>query len=91
MEKIEVVKPGAVINIPIGDAYYKDLQDLVVFFSKTVPPEELALQIDHIRQDKPLSEWGVHFKTLLTLINEIENRAREQQLTMWMDIPVPGE
>ncbi|HEY4062286.1 MAG TPA: hypothetical protein VGM30_10320 [Puia sp.] len=81
MEQVEIIKPGAVVNIAIGDSYYGNLQELTVFYSKMVSPEELALQVNNIKENKPLSEWGHNFKTLLTLINEVESQAKAQNLT----------
>lgn len=80
MEKIEVIKPGSVIDIQIGTPYYQRLQDLATYFTHTVAPEELAAQIKSIKNDVKLSEFGVHLETILILLNEIERKAKEQGL-----------
>jgi len=90
MEQLEIIKPGSVVSIGIGDAYYKNLQDLTVFFSKMVSPDELNRQVENIRQNRELSEWGQHFRTLLNLVNEIETQAREQGMTQLVNVPEPG-
>lgn len=87
MEQLEIIKPGSVIKIGIGDAYYKELQDLTIYFSKQVSPEELSRQIELIRQGQELSEWGNHFRTLLTLVNEVETQARDQEMTQFISLP----
>lgn len=80
MEKIEIIKPGSIIDIQIGTPYYQRLQDLATYFTHTVAPEELAAQIKNIKNDIKLSEFGVHLETILILLNEIEIRAKEQDL-----------
>ena len=78
MNSVEMIKANAVIDIQIGAAYYKSLQELVTYYNQLVPVSELVEQTNCILEDRPLSEWGTHMKTLLTLINEIEQKARTQ-------------
>ncbi len=90
MATVEIMKPGAVVNVGIGESYYKNLQELTVYYSRLVSTEELAAQVANMKENKELSEWGHHFQTLLTLINEIENQVKSQNLTEWVDVdPVP--
>jgi hypothetical protein len=89
MAEIEIIKPDSIIKVGISETYYKNLQELILYYSKLVPVEELSLQIDNIKEDKLLSEWGHHFKTLLTLVNEIEYQAKEQKMTELVDISLP--
>jgi hypothetical protein len=89
MAEIEIIKPDSIIKVGISETYYKNLQELILYYSKLVPVEELSLQVDNIKEDKLLSEWGHHFKTLLTLVNEIEYQAKEQKMTELVDISLP--
>jgi hypothetical protein len=89
MAEIEIIKPDSIIKIGISETYYKNLQELTLYYSKLVPVEELSLQVDNIKEDKLLSEWGHHFKTLLTLINEIEYQAKEQKMTELVEVSLP--
>jgi hypothetical protein len=90
MAEIEVIKPDSIIKIGISEAYYKNLQELTLYYSGLVSAEELSTQVNRIKEDKPLSEWGHHFKTLLTLIHEVETQAKEQKLTDLVEISTVG-
>lgn len=92
MEKIQIIKPGSNINLNIGDAFYKRLQELATYFSQTVAPEELALQIQHIKDNsEKLSEYGNHFETIIVLLNEIEQKAIEQNLVEEVEVNLPEQ
>lgn len=87
--QLEIIKPGAVININLDEPFIKRLQDLTVYFSQSVAPEIMHEQIKMIETNIPLSEWGKHFETLLILLAEVERVAKEQQVTTF--IPLPQE
>jgi hypothetical protein len=82
LDKLEVIKPGALINVQVSTAFYARIQELALYFSRLVTPEELSEQIEILKgTGEGLSEYGEHFQTILTLANEIEDQARLQSHT----------
>jgi len=66
------VKKGSKIKIEVGDAYLIDVQNLINYYTTLVPEQDMKDQIDKIAAGEELSQWGQGFKTLLLLLNEIE-------------------
>lgn len=87
MDQIEVMKQEGIINLPVSTEFYKRIHDLLTYFSMLVPEEELAAQIEKIKNSEELTEFGAHFETLLILGHSLELRAKEQDLTEMMDVP----
>ena len=87
MKTIEILKADSVVNIAIGSEFYRRLQNLSTFLSSSVTSEQLVQEITKMTENLPLTEFGTHFETLLILINEIETKAREQNLIEKVDVP----
>jgi hypothetical protein len=85
--QIEVIKQGALIDIKIGSPFAKRLKDLLIYMvsnqdSKIV--REINLKIS---RKEALNEWGEHYFTVLALVNDLEENAREQGQTQMVDLP----
>jgi len=84
--KAKVMKPNSSVNISIGNGYLDSLQKSVAYFSNLMPPEERQQQIELMGSGGELSEGGIHFKTLLILLQTIENKVISENLIDEVDI-----
>lgn len=67
----QVIK-GSKINIEVGDGYLIEVQNLINYYTTLVPEEEMKEQVSRIEKGEEPNQWGKGFKTLLLLLNEIE-------------------
>lgn len=87
---IDVIKSGSIIDIQVSESFYKRIQALAIYLSNVVDPKELATQIDLMKQDGKLSEFGFSFETIIILLQEIEDKAKAQDLLQSEELPVPS-
>ena len=86
MAKVEIIKPDSLINIQISGYFYSRIQALATYLNKIISQEELTIQINNIKEDKELSEFGSSYETVLILIKELESKAREQKVIESIDL-----
>lgn len=79
-QKVEVLKKGAIVNIQVSAEFYKRIQNLTLFHATQKPEEELNQVLKDLDEDKVEDEWAEHLETLFILSNEIEQKAKEQDL-----------
>lgn len=81
METTKLLKHDAVVNLPIGSAFYVKLKELLMFMAGERTEEELLQLQDAISNQKEVSEeWMIHFTTLAMLIRAIEDKADKDGL-----------
>lgn len=87
--QLESIKPDALIDIQIGAAFYKDLQDAMFYLISFHSDEELQQMADKINagQDDQFEDWEKAIQSIMLLCTEIEERAREQGKTQMVDNP----
>jgi hypothetical protein len=85
----ERIKSDALIDIKIGVAFYKDLQESMYYLVNQHTDEELQQLADKINngQDQNLEDWEKAVQAVMLLCTEIEERAREQGNTEMIEIP----
>jgi hypothetical protein len=85
----ESIKSDALIDIKIGVAFYKDLQDSMYYLVNQHTDEELQQLADKLNngQDQNLEDWEKAVQAVMLLCTEIEERAREQGKTEMVEIP----
>jgi folate-dependent tRNA-U54 methylase TrmFO/GidA len=85
----ESIKSDALIDIKIGVAFYKDLQESMYYLVNQHTDEELQQLADKLNngQDQNLEDWEKAVQAVMLLCTEIEERAREQGKTEMVEIP----
>lgn len=85
----ESIKPDALINLTVGVAFYKDLQDSMFYLVNQHTEEELQQFAEKLNnnQDQELEDWEKAVQAVMLLCTEIEERAREQGMTEMVEIP----
>lgn len=85
----EIIKNDALVDIQIGVAFYKDLQDAMYHLVNQHSEEELQELADKINnnRDQDMEEWEKAVQAVMLLCTEIEERAREQGKTQMVEIP----
>lgn len=85
----ESIKNDALIDIQIGVAFYKDLQDAMYYLVNQHSEEELQELADKINNDRDqeMEDWEKAVQAVMLLCTEIEERAREQGKTQMVEIP----
>jgi folate-dependent tRNA-U54 methylase TrmFO/GidA len=85
----ESIKSDALIDIKIGVAFYKDLQESMYYLVNQHTEEELQQLADKLNnnQDQDLEDWEKAVQAVMLLCTEIEERAREQGKTEMIEIP----
>lgn len=84
----EIIKSDALIDVKIGVAFYKDLQDAMYYLVNQHTEEELQNLADKLNnnRDQDLQDWEKAVQTVMLLCTEIEERAREQGKTEMTEI-----
>jgi len=78
--KTKVMKPNSSVQITIGNGYLDSLQKSIAYFSTLIDPTERDEQLQKMANNEELSEAGLHFKTLLVLLQTIENKVISENL-----------
>lgn len=78
METVKVLKPDAVVSIPIGSSFYVKLKELLGYFTETRTEEELQQFDTLLKEKKEITEdWMNHMTTVILLIRAFEEKADE--------------
>lgn len=76
--KVEGIRLDTIIDIQVSGGFYSRLHQLLQSMAATVSPEEFQKMLLRITEGKAESALEYHIETLIVLIHEIEERAREQ-------------
>lgn len=85
---IPAIPFDAKIDITIGGGLYARLSQLTTHFASQKSEEEFTKILTRLQQpgNKPLDEFEYHLITLLSLVAEIEIKAKEQGKTIDQEI-----
>jgi hypothetical protein len=85
--KVKLIKHDAIIDIKIGTGFLQKLQQMLVFMTADLSPEDLELYRKLNEENNGFTEpWMDHLTTLSVLLKEIETKAEEQGFTYEGDI-----
>ena len=79
-QKVTGIKKDAQIKITVSAGFYFRLAQLVVSYTSTWTSEELQELMLKLKDTDPTDEKEYHLVTLVSLVNEIESKAKEQDL-----------
>jgi hypothetical protein len=76
MSSIKMIKPDAIIEIKIGTGFLQKLQNVTLFLTRDLTPEQLENYKNEAETNTGFSEeWMDHVTTMGTLLKELENNA----------------
>ena len=78
MEELQTVKLNAIIDVKISQAYYVQLQSIVISLIKSLKPEELKESLKNIENNANKTLLDDVLKLLSNLLVDIEINARDQ-------------
>lgn len=79
-QELEVFDDDKVFNVPISGSFAKRLQALTVWLTEKKNPEEILKIYEVIASEdsnKKYDHFTLHLETMLILLKEMENQARE--------------
>ena len=82
----EVIKPDELINFQVSTHFYTRIQQLLLWLVTSQDAEIINKANQDIINGLALDEWGSHYFTLLSLIQDIEESAKEQNKTTFIDV-----
>ncbi len=89
---VKVFKNDALIKIEVGVGFIRKLQDILMYFVTSVNQDQMLEYKNLIENSKPFTEpWMDHLTTITSLINHIEEKAIEQNLTDDVEAPIQPE
>jgi hypothetical protein len=89
---VEAIPFEAKINLVIPGTFYARIQQLLLYFSNTRPPEELVKAMNLLKEQKEAeTDFEYHVHTLTILVHDIERKAKEQGLMVNKEIEVDEE
>jgi hypothetical protein len=78
MEKM--LKSDAIIDIPIGSAFYGRLKECLVFFAQSYTNEQLIEFEKVVNDNLEMADWMKHLSTIMILESAIEEKADKMGL-----------
>lgn len=86
IKDVSVIPSEAQINIVVGGGLYIRLHQLLMDFATQKDPKEWAQDLTTIKEKGAETKYQYNVETLLSLIVEIENKAKEQNQIQLKDI-----
>lgn len=78
MEELQTIKLNAIIDVQISQAYYVQLQNIIINLMKTLNPEQLKTTFKNIENNTNKSLLDETLHLLSVLLVDIEINARNQ-------------
>lgn len=76
--KIEVFNPDAILTLKMSVHFYQRIQQMMLTLSKERNPEDVKKSVERIKADaKDLTPWELMLQTVLMMIWNIEDQARQ--------------
>lgn len=86
---VDVIPFESKVNITMPGQFYGRLQQFLLYFSSSVPPEKLMKAMLALKEKKePEDDFEYHIHTLTILVHDIEARAKEQGVMIKKDIEI---
>lgn len=84
---IAYIKKDSLIDLKISSGFYERLFQLFLFMINNQDPVVVKSINDRILKDEELDEWGEHYKTMLCLVSDIEEAAKDQEKVDYLPFP----
>jgi len=90
-KEIETIPYESLINITVSGAFYSRLQDMLFSICSEKPKDEYLEALKNISSNNIQTSFEYNLSTLLILITEIENKAKEQSMVKMQEIELPQD
>lgn len=90
--KYDTIPEDVLIDIQISGSFYRRMVDLLTMLAESVPLEDFKKVLEKMKENKPaedMFEFNVH--TLISLIYEVELKAKDQNKLKKAEMEVPDE
>lgn len=84
--KIERLKPDAIIQVKFNRDFYQRLVLLLRFIYESKNEQELVEAAKQIEEKKITEPWILHYETMLYLLKGAEEYAQQNNLTEFIDL-----
>lgn len=85
------IPKNALISIKISGAFYQNLQQLLYMIAEQKPVDEFTKAVQKIKDNPPSDAYEFQIATVLGIIFEVENCAKEQNLLKEVELPKSDE
>lgn len=89
--KLKVIKAGSVINIQVGAGFYQRFQELYFNFINAHPDENFVQAVENLKTDKVRTPYEYSLETMMSLIYEMEAKAKEQGFEDEREYDIPTD
>jgi hypothetical protein len=91
MPKVEMVKKEAIIEMKIGSQFLKDLQAVLLYLTSLRSAEDLKAIVEKAKNDADsMDDWEKAAYNMLVLVTSLEENARDNGLTVEVEIQEDG-
>jgi hypothetical protein len=91
-KNINVIKFDSLIDIKISGAFYARIRDILVYLASTADKEIVLKATENLKNDSaPSNPFEYNLETVMILIHEIENMAKEQNALTEQEVDFPDE
>ena len=90
-KEIETIPYESLINITVSGAFYSRSQDMLFSICFEKPKDEYLEALKNISSNNIQTSFEYNLSTLLILITEIENKAKEQSMIKMQEIELPQD
>jgi hypothetical protein len=81
------IPKDALVSIKVSGAFYQNLQQLLYLIAEQKSVDEFAKAVAKIKDNPPSDTYEFQIATVLGVIFEIENCAKEQNLLKEVELP----
>jgi hypothetical protein len=86
--QVEMIKQDTLISMQFNPQFLHRCQAMLSYHISTRTQEEVKQTNDKLAQgNKDFDDWEDHYITLLVLVRDLENNAKEQGLTDLIEVP----
>ena len=80
-ETVEIIDQNAIVDIKISSSFYMRLQNVFNSLKEEKKIEEVENAFNQIREQKIEEKWIYDLETMLILLKEFQEKAKEQNAT----------
>jgi hypothetical protein len=85
--QVEILKRNELIDIQVSPGFVSRLHELLSWMISEQDREIVKQANERIAQDQELQEWDEHYKTVLSLVADIEDAAKSQNKVELVNVP----
>jgi len=78
VSKVEAIANDSIIDIKISGLFYGRIHQMLLYHAGQKPFDEFIKEVKAVRSGPPQNQYQEHLLSLLTLIHEIETKAKAQ-------------